>query len=426
LRQLARLILALQPAILLVLVAVFWLLPYQTRTPWLLLYVPVLAARWIDQCRLWVRTPLDLPLIALLILANVNHLIAPFTWGWEMSGRITFGIVVVQLITDLARTRRALNNWLLATGGIALGVGLLALVSSQWIGKSSALLSIAQALPVWKQFPGAEGGFNVNEIGGALAWFVPFTFALVIGDWVTRAQRLRVVLYGLACAALALAIALGQSRMAIAGVLVVMFGQAALLIPRRAGKIVVCTAIVGLMLLEIGLGAGFFDASPQIDGPDLTQRNEQSASMRLDTWSTGLRAVMNYPITGIGINKFRGGDIREAGYAVPGYPERNPPHAHNELLHATLDMGIPGLIAYAGLHVALGWCLWRVWRGGDRRWRGAVLAVAGGVIAHAIFGLADAITLADRWIWVFWWLVGLGAALYVQPPTPIEADQAEA
>ncbi|MBK8034025.1 MAG: O-antigen ligase family protein [Chloroflexi bacterium] len=420
-RQIARVILALQPVVLVVLIAATWLLSYQARMPWLLLYVPVLIARLIDQRRLWVRTPLDIPLLALLLLANINHLITPFTWGWEMSGRITFGIVIVQLLTDIGRGRRAFSVLLLATSALTLGVGLLALVSSQWIGKSSALLTIAQAMPVWKQFPGAEGGFNVNEIGGALAWFVPFAFALLISAW---SKRLHAGLYGVGFAAVALAIALGQSRMAIAGVLVVLFAQAALLIPRRRWKVAVCAGIVVLMLLEIGLVAGVFDtASDQTAGIALNQRDEQTASMRFDIWSVGLRAIMNYPITGIGINKFRAADFRDAGYTVVGYPERNPPHAHNELLHVTLDMGLPGLLAYVSLHVALAWCLWQVWRGGDVRLRGVAVAVAGGLLAHAIFGLADAVTLADRWIWAFWWLVGLGAAVYVQHKQTVPRDQ---
>lgn len=416
-RPIARLILALQPVVLFILIGMFWF-PYSTRVHALLLYPPILLARWIVHRRLWIRTPLDLPLIALFILASVNHLIAPYTWGWYMSGRIVMGIIIVQILVDLAPTRRALERVLLVTGGIALGVGLLALVTQHYIGKSSVLLSVAQALPVWRGFPGAEGGFNVNEIGGAMAWFAPFVFALLIGEFGARAHRSRVIVYASAFAILVIALALGQSRMAIAGSLFALFGIAVLLIPRRVGKIVVGAAIIGVALLEFGLVIGIFDAATPSGEIGMTTRDEESAAMRVPIWETGLRAALDYPLTGVGLNKFRGDDVRRT-YTVPGYASHNPPHVHNELLQVALDMGAPGLIAYIGLHVALAYCLWIAWR---RGLRAGALAVAGGIIAHAIFGAADAVTLSDRFIWAFWWLVGLGAALYTQArATPLDS-----
>jgi len=407
-------------------IGICWVLPFQTRVYSLLLYLPVLAARLIVHRRLWSRTPLDLPLIALFVLANVNYRIAPFTWGWEMCGRIIMGIIIFQILADLAQHK---DRLLLATGLIAVLVGGIALLTSHWIPKSSVLFTLAQSLPKWNGLPGAEGGFNVNEIGGAMTWLLPFAFAMVIYELQARTHRVRLIVYAVAFALLSLAVALGQSRMAIAGVLIVMLGQAALLIPRRTWKLAVCAAIIGLIVLEIGLVTGVFDSAadtqPDGSGVALNERDEQSASTRLDIWSAGLRAVRDYPLTGVGINKFRGGDVR-ALYPVPGYERNVLPHAHNELLHVALDMGIPGLIVYIGLHAALGVCLIRVWRRGERA---AAVAVAGGVIAHAIFGLADAVTLADRFIWVYWWLIGLGAALYIQttstsakqtsPPNPL-------
>lgn len=392
-------------------IALFWILPYPTRPQALLLYLPVLAARWIAGRRLWISTPLDLPLIALGVLAAVNPLIAPYTWGWEMSARVYMGIAIVHTLVDIAQTRRAVDRLLVATGALAFGAGLLALLTSQWTSKSAFLLALAESMPVWNGFPGATSGFNVNEIGGALAWFAPFAFALLIGEMIARRSRWRVIVYALACALLGVALALGQSRMAIAGVLIAMLGQALLLIPRPRWKAITSAGIVALMLLEIA-----FVITPA--DPGLSERDESSVTGRLDIWETGVRAALDHPLTGVGINKFRADDFR-ARYPVPGYPERNPPHAHNELLHVALDMGVPGLAAYVGLHIAFGLCLFGVWqRERDPRWRAAVLALAGAVIAHAIFGLADAITLADRWIWAFWWMIGLGAALYHHEARP--------
>jgi hypothetical protein len=41
-----------------------------------------------------------------------------------------------------------------------------------------------------------------------------------------------------------------------------------------------------------------------------------------------------------------------------------------------------------------------------------VLAAATGLLAHAVYGVGDAITLWDRFIFVFWWIMGLVGAVY--------------
>ncbi|MFN8448192.1 MAG: hypothetical protein U0521_06290 [Anaerolineae bacterium] len=51
------------------------------------------------------------------------------------------------------------------------------------------------------------------------------------------------------------------------------------------------------------------------------------------------------------------------------------------------------------------------------------LEESAGLLAHAIFGLADAITLFDRFTWAYWLMVGLVCSAYVlsrrgQTPTP--------
>ena len=42
----------------------------------------------------------------------------------------------------------------------------------------------------------------------------------------------------------------------------------------------------------------------------------------------------------------------------------------------------------------------------------AVAVSAGGLLAHAVYGMADAITLWDRFAFVFWIMLGLLAAQY--------------
>ena len=53
------------------------------------------------------------------------------------------------------------------------------------------------------------------------------------------------------------------------------------------------------------------------------------------------------------------------------------------------------------------------WRKGDSQARILAVAVAGGLLAHAVYGLGDAITLWDRLAFIFWWLLGLAGAQYI-------------
>jgi hypothetical protein len=59
------------------------------------------------------------------------------------------------------------------------------------------------------------------------------------------------------------------------------------------------------------------------------------------------------------------------------------------------------------IHAAALVMLWRL-RGTDR----LAAALAGALIGHAVYGLADAIPPWDRFSFVWWWVLGLIAARY--------------
>ena len=70
--------------------------------------------------------------------------------------------------------------------------------------------------------------------------------------------------------------------------------------------------------------------------------------------------------------------------------------------------------------------VWQTWRKGDLFLTAVGVSAGAGLLAHAIFGVADAITLYDRFVFAYWLMVGLvgGAyALAVKTPMPA-ADNA--
>jgi O-antigen ligase len=115
--------------------------------------------------------------------------------------------------------------------------------------------------------------------------------------------------------------------------------------------------------------------------------------------------------------------VNEPEYQIEFYVSSGttPPHAHNEWLQMGADLGIPGFLMFLAMQVVILWMLWQGWRSDQPHAQIMAVAVFGGLLAHSVYGLGDAITLWDRFSFILWWLVGLAGAQYVlsrpQPDT---------
>ena len=141
-------------------------------------------------------------------------------------------------------------------------------------------------------------------------------------------------------------------------------------------------------------------------------RDEDSMSVRFDIWKSGLDIVRDYPLTGVGMNMFRDGRVR-ALYPVATFKPPVLPHTHNELLQISTDMGVPGLALFVGFYSVAGWMVWRCYRHGTPDVKIVAAGVGAGLLAHLLFGMGDAITLWDRFAFLFWWLLALGCGVWV-------------
>jgi O-antigen ligase len=149
-----------------------------------------------------------------------------------------------------------------------------------------------------------------------------------------------------------------------------------------------------------------------ITNPRLLQtRDERNLDARLQIWGSALAITRDYPLTGIGLSMIRSNRVR-VDYPIPIMEGLILPHAHNELLQIATDMGLPGLAVFLAIYGSAGWMLLKSWRRGDAPARVVSVATAGGLLAHFIYGLGDAITLWDRFAFIFWILLGLAGAQY--------------
>lgn len=407
-----------EPFALFVILVAFWGSSLD-RLPTLLIIIPIIISRVIIHRRFIPNTPLTIFLVALLILSVLNILIAPFTWSWWIIGRVLMGLALATSIAERARVNgsTALEALLSLTTALALGLGIVGLYWSQWTEKSIQLQGIIDLIPPAPTEPLFENlfgrGFNVNEIAGAMAWMIVLVGVIAIVDWRRGDNSFQIIVRKpfavIAFLLLAVDLMLGQSRFAIAGVLFALGIVNFLLMPRGKVRRIGFLVLILVTAFEIFLVSQI--SNPQADA--LIQRDENSAVSRLLIWDSGITMLRDYPLTGVGMNKFRSREVR-ALYPVEGYDVQVLPHAHNEWVQIGADYGIPGLIVFNGIYAATGWMLWQVWKQRSNEVLGRLaVGIGAALLAHAIFGLGDAITLFDRFIFIFWWLIGLAMAVYI-------------
>ena len=257
---------------------------------------------------------------------------------------------------------------------------------------------------------------------------------------------------------------LTQSRGSYLALLVTGFVILFALLPTRGRVVLLGVSLLGGVILglvflrarSMGLGQGIPDYA-LIAWRSFLANN--TFGLRIEIWSRALFALQDFSFTGMGMNTFR--------YVVHKiYPlfsvSKDIGHAHNEFLQVGLDLGIPGLIAFVALYIGAFWMLVDIWKAtrtlakhpsrsilaGVRRGtalssvegsqlltpnfltpnsqpairnlqHAAVLGLGGGIFAHLLYGLTDAIALGAKPGLLFWMLLGLIAGLYAQvSPSP--------
>jgi putative inorganic carbon (HCO3(-)) transporter len=386
--------------------------------------VPVVwLCLWLSGDRPIPRTPFNTPLGVLLVMVGVS-LFATFDVGLSL-GKVA-GVVLgallfwalVRWINTPARLRVATTAFVLAGVALAL-IGLFGVDYSRFAarfpddpGKFPIFATMARRMPqLIRGLPGAESGFNPNAVAGSLVLFIPLQVALLAGRWGGMwMSGLQVLLLLVTSASFAVM----QSRGAFLGLIVA--GVAFLCWHSRRTRILAIAATVVVLLLGLTL-----DPTSRVSraiapvGTGLTH----TVTVRLELWSSGLQAIKDFPLTGMGMNTFR--KLMPLHYPIATVYEEEKPHAHNHLIQAGIDLGIPGLVAYLALWVIAARELIAVHRRARERIHAVIASgLAAGLIAGFVFGIADAIPLGAKVGVLFWVTLALVAGLRrVALPQPV-------
>ncbi len=129
---------------------------------------------------------------------------------------------------------------------------------------------------------------------------------------------------------------------------------------------------------------------------------------RKELWPWAITAISDFPFTGLGLGAFRQVVFRLYPLSLP--VGQDIGHAHNIFLQTALDVGLPGLVVYLALLIVAAAVGWRVARA-DAGLRAVALGLLAGLFALHVFGLADALALGAKPGVVFWFALGLLAAM---------------
>jgi len=386
-------------------------------------------------------TPLNSSLLLLLVMVLVSLYATfdiPFSFG-KVTG-VFYGVAIYFAWADWAGRSPGKLAWAVL-GLLAAGWGVVAvsLLGTSWPHKLPLLGQVVAAVQARAPaqlltLGGPDSGFNPNQVAGVLLWVAPLAVAVAVtAVWHFGAVRRRwrplpagLLLLFLAGSLLGLtgALVLTQSRGGLLGFGVGLLLMAGLALRRYwrwlAAAVVLGALVVGVLVQMRGAAALTADVLAQAGIPT----GEEAAladgintlNGRLEIWSRGIYGVQDFPFTGMGMNNFR----RVVHILYPLFlisPDTDIAHAHNHLLQAALDLGIPGLIAYLALWLGSAALLWRAWQAAAGQpqavwYRALVVGLAGSLTAHFVYGMLDAVALGAKPGFIFWMLLGIVTGLH--------------
>jgi O-antigen ligase len=134
----------------------------------------------------------------------------------------------------------------------------------------------------------------------------------------------------------------------------------------------------------------------------------ESSSIRLLTWASAWRMLLDHPLLGIGLDQFVVYYPQYIDPSLANTNEINTAHPHNLVLDIALRMGLPGLIAFGWLIYLLIRHLSRQTAIADRHLQAGILAA---LVAALVHGLVDSFYFWPDLAFAFWFIMALSFSL---------------
>ena len=357
--------------------------------------------RWISSGKLSMRTPVDLPVIILLLCALVTMLVTAFPQTTvPQVWRLLSGIGLFYSLANWAKTRHRLG-WI-TYGMVLAGVGLVALAPFSVTWYTENKMSFVPDFVYSRSTLLVSDTIHPNAMGGILALLLPVPISLLVFNWHNYSRLMRVSLM-VVCLLMAGMLFLTKSRGAWmgfgAGIAVVTFFTLA-----RSWKTLLGLSIAGLLGL-VGLASS--PIGQKLFALDLLGGVEG----RLEIFSRSLLMIRDFPFTGIGMGSFD--RVVDTFYPFFLYSPGQIVHAHNLFLQIAVDLGLPGLIAWLAIYGTILVLAIQIFRQGRQGEDHFLTALGAGMVASqtalGVHGLTDAVTWGmvrpAPLVWALWGLV---------------------
>jgi O-antigen ligase len=372
-------------------------------------FLLVLLSRWIAQLPLAPRLT-DKLLAGGAIWTGVTALAVS---DWHAGAPKLFGVLLGLALayaigTEPSSAPKIQAIWL----GLAIGLtGLIALAAlflAEWPQRKLLPLdnvyTLIPAGPRVVDHGGRPGGIGPNQVGGTLALLLPLGLSLALDQGRTGRS-----IHAAAASVLALAITvlvLTQSRSAVVGA--------------TAGLAVVCCWWVQQRAWTRTRRAMVQAASAVALTGTLTimaytwlaplHTTTDTLTGRLLIWTASIVIVGDHLYTGVGPGQFTMA-LNAAFPQMASSVAPHIPHAHNFVLQALLDLGLPGVAVLSALVFAAAKGLIAAARQStDRSLRLLAVGLGGSLVSYFVFGLTDTIALGARGGFPFWLVLGLALA----------------
>ncbi|MDP2954633.1 MAG: O-antigen ligase family protein, partial [Chloroflexota bacterium] len=371
--------------------------------------IPVLwALRWAQQRHLKVRTPLDIPLLAILIMLLVTlYATAVLSLTWVALCQLLAGIALFYALVNRLRT----GNDLLTSGKavvlVGAGLAILAPLSTNWV--TDKVFSLPQVYGHFLML--LPETMHPNVLAGALVMVIPISVGLLLYSpspertWMAWLRHKGWI--ALALGGMVLTLTLTQSRGACQALV------AALLVVSTI-RFRWMVTLVALLAIASSLVLAKFGPGPIMEAL-FTTGALGGWEGRQEVWSRAIYMIQDFPYTGIGLGTFS----RVAPALYPYFllgPDADIPHAHNLFLQVAVDLGIPGLLAFLCLFfngMVMAWQGYRRFRlTEERALAGMALGLLGSLTAIFVHGMVDSVSWGAKPSIIFWVVMALCAVAY--------------
>ena len=264
-------------------------------------------------------------------------------------------------------------------------------------------------LKVYMIEPRLAGTFKMpNDLGAYLVIVLPMAIGYFVASWRGAQNWKYIAVLGICLCTMGANLALTLTRAAWIGVFVATL-YIAIYFQRKL--------LWGLLVLVL-LSPFLMPQAVKDRFEVMRQRPSGFMGERPLWWKTSAQLIAQYPITGIGLGRFR----HEYQLHAPAGIHHKPYHAHNIYLHIAVEQGIPSLLLFLGILFLIFRQLFSLRKRDDFWCSGLFIGGSGFLISALVYGLADQI-LHQRPLLIFWFLVGL--VFYVSDLNNSSVDRPE-